>query len=337
MPKRQLSAKDILTDINAGMDDAALMEKYGLSAQGLQSAFAKLVAAGVLKQTELDERSPSPESTADLGWKCPACGKRQPKEFEECPLCGVIVRKYNSDAAPTRGSDNAGVMSGRTKGLWVVAFLLLLGLVWAGWHYRTKVAEESRIEAARLQQLERIEEQKSLQAEANERAKEYALQQEEIHRQSEAERLENEWQRQQEKDTEAWRSQEAAQVQKEQGKQQEQKSQRAAKEKHARLRVTWAYLKMLRLTRDMSISLLGGDVLSALPVLKARFGEFLDRLSELKVTPGTDPEVVDHYGRASLYLIAAFRSRSRKKIYGSVRMWREECKRAREQMKVSHR
>ncbi len=94
MSKRQLSAKEILADIRSGMDDAALMEKYKLSAQGLQSVFRKFIAMDVLKQTELDSRVPSHERTINVVWKCPACGKTQPREFEECPDCGVIAAKF---------------------------------------------------------------------------------------------------------------------------------------------------------------------------------------------------------------------------------------------------
>ncbi len=94
MSKRQLSAKEILQDIRSGMDDAALMEKYQLSSQGLQSVFTKLVAAGVVKQAEVDQRPPSHERTVNFVWKCPACGKPQPREFDECPDCGVIVSKF---------------------------------------------------------------------------------------------------------------------------------------------------------------------------------------------------------------------------------------------------
>ncbi len=59
MPTRQLNAKEILADIRSGVDYATLTEKYHLSVQGLQSAFKKLIAAGVLKHAELDDREPS--------------------------------------------------------------------------------------------------------------------------------------------------------------------------------------------------------------------------------------------------------------------------------------
>ena len=57
MTKITISAKEILTDIKAGMDDSALMQKYGLPEKNLQSVFKKLVDAGILKQGELDTRA----------------------------------------------------------------------------------------------------------------------------------------------------------------------------------------------------------------------------------------------------------------------------------------
>lgn len=54
MSKRQLRGKEVLLDTHSGLDDAALMDKYKLSAQGLQSILQNLFAASVLKQAELD-------------------------------------------------------------------------------------------------------------------------------------------------------------------------------------------------------------------------------------------------------------------------------------------
>jgi hypothetical protein len=56
MPKKTINAKEILTDLKAGMDNTALMEKYGLSEKGLQSLFKKLTDAGVLKNYQWDEQ-----------------------------------------------------------------------------------------------------------------------------------------------------------------------------------------------------------------------------------------------------------------------------------------
>jgi hypothetical protein len=93
--KRKLTARDILKDIRSGADDAALMKKFRLSAQGLQSVFNKMLKAGVVTQQELDERVPVSERTVELGlYVCPACGNIQGKEFTECPRCGFVTPEH---------------------------------------------------------------------------------------------------------------------------------------------------------------------------------------------------------------------------------------------------
>jgi flagellar biosynthesis GTPase FlhF len=329
MPKRQLSSREILQDIRSGMDDTALMEKYGLSARELQEAFKKIIAAGELKQDELDSRGSAAERNINTTWKCPACEKEQPREFDECPVCGVVVKKLSAKAAPAIVGTVEPVMFGSTKFLWGAACLLLLGgALWVGLNYKTKIAEESRAEAARLEQLNRIEEQQRLQAKANERD-------EENRRDREAERQENELQRRQHEDMEAWREQEEERIQAEEKKQQQQESQQASKERRARLRVARAYLNMTKLTRDMFVSLLGEKVSRALPSLKSRAGEFQDQLLELKKTPGADPVVVDHFDKAFHHLMAAFSGLSLKEKNDSVRMWKKECRAAFAQIKAS--
>ncbi len=56
MAKKTINVKAIVADIKAGMNNAALMEKYQLSEKGLQSLFKKLMDAGALKSSELDEQ-----------------------------------------------------------------------------------------------------------------------------------------------------------------------------------------------------------------------------------------------------------------------------------------
>lgn len=91
MNKRRITAREVLADVRTGASDPALMEKYRLSAQGLQSVFQKLLKAGVLTREELDERVPMSERTVDLGlFICPACGNIQGKEFSKCPRCGFV-------------------------------------------------------------------------------------------------------------------------------------------------------------------------------------------------------------------------------------------------------
>jgi hypothetical protein len=56
--KRAIKAKEAVADIRSGMDDAALMEKYHLSAEGLQSLFDKLVTGGFIDLSEIARRLP---------------------------------------------------------------------------------------------------------------------------------------------------------------------------------------------------------------------------------------------------------------------------------------
>jgi hypothetical protein len=57
MPKRKLDAQQVIDDIQAGMDDHALMQKYNLSAKGLSSLFQKLVNAGALEPPEHSQKT----------------------------------------------------------------------------------------------------------------------------------------------------------------------------------------------------------------------------------------------------------------------------------------
>lgn len=89
MTKRRITARELLADIRKGLSDPTLMEKYKLSAQGLQSVFQKLLKAGVITQAELDSRTPLGERTVDIGlYICTACGNIQGTEFTKCPRCG---------------------------------------------------------------------------------------------------------------------------------------------------------------------------------------------------------------------------------------------------------
>lgn len=93
--RKKFKAKEVITDIRAGLDDLALMRKYGISAFTLQMLLNKLVKTGYLEPEALDRRSHMLEKTVDLGFKCPACGILQLTEFDECPACGVIVSQYH--------------------------------------------------------------------------------------------------------------------------------------------------------------------------------------------------------------------------------------------------
>ncbi len=92
MEKRKITAREVLKDVRAGMNDTALMKKYMLSAQGLQSVFNKMIEARMVDAEELDARVPLSERTVDIGlFICPACGNIQGREFTVCPRCNYTA------------------------------------------------------------------------------------------------------------------------------------------------------------------------------------------------------------------------------------------------------
>jgi hypothetical protein len=64
--KTRIRASDIAEDIRKGVSDPKLMEKYGLSAKGLSSAFQKLVDAGIMDEGEFDNRTAIYKDTVDI-------------------------------------------------------------------------------------------------------------------------------------------------------------------------------------------------------------------------------------------------------------------------------
>jgi hypothetical protein len=64
--KPTIPSQEAVADIRGGMDDAALMKKYGISAKGLQSLFSKLTAAGLITKGEMDERRTVGKTSVEL-------------------------------------------------------------------------------------------------------------------------------------------------------------------------------------------------------------------------------------------------------------------------------
>ncbi|HMK35005.1 MAG TPA: hypothetical protein VK463_08065 [Desulfomonilaceae bacterium] len=51
-----ISAREVLCDVRAGMDDEAFMKKYNLSFRQLQRLFRKMILAGFISPQELAKR-----------------------------------------------------------------------------------------------------------------------------------------------------------------------------------------------------------------------------------------------------------------------------------------
>jgi len=56
-PKKTIKSSKITADIRAGITDSQMMEKYGLTATGLDTVFKQLVAAGVISAGEIERES----------------------------------------------------------------------------------------------------------------------------------------------------------------------------------------------------------------------------------------------------------------------------------------
>jgi Domain of unknown function (DUF4388) len=66
MPKRQICVSEIVNDIRSGMGYSELMSKYRLTLKGLDSAFQKLLSAGLISEEELNSGNLGHEQTVNL-------------------------------------------------------------------------------------------------------------------------------------------------------------------------------------------------------------------------------------------------------------------------------
>lgn len=55
-PVMKISAEEILNDITQGMEDTAIMAKYGITPRQLQRVYRKIISAGLLSPMELAGR-----------------------------------------------------------------------------------------------------------------------------------------------------------------------------------------------------------------------------------------------------------------------------------------
>jgi len=55
--KRSINAKEFVGDVRSGVDDAGLLQKYGLTELQLQQVFDKLIQADFITVLELHERA----------------------------------------------------------------------------------------------------------------------------------------------------------------------------------------------------------------------------------------------------------------------------------------
>lgn len=96
-PTKKINAKAIMTDLKDGLSDADLMDKYGLSFQGLQALFSKLVDAKLATQAYFDKRAMrqvGAHPAKDEVTTCPYCGFSADKKFDKCPRCNQDTSEW---------------------------------------------------------------------------------------------------------------------------------------------------------------------------------------------------------------------------------------------------
>ncbi len=165
----RVHAQQASRDIRLGMSDFVLMEKYRLSAKGLQSLFDKLVTAGLLTRGDFDRRGLGIDDTvdlreemlslsgalryydADLPGPPPDRAKRGPKQSDT----DSIVKQDSNTAPPSGENHNKEVQeaSENPKSVritWydkpVIVMLLLIGLFPLGFYalYRNSTFSTTR-------------------------------------------------------------------------------------------------------------------------------------------------------------------------------------------------
>jgi uncharacterized paraquat-inducible protein A len=94
---KKINAKSIMTDLKNGLSDGELMEKYGLTFQGLQALFSKLVTAKLATQAYFDKRAMSQVVTSpktEEATTCPYCGYTADQKFDRCPRCNQDTSEW---------------------------------------------------------------------------------------------------------------------------------------------------------------------------------------------------------------------------------------------------
>lgn len=107
--KVTIKAIEVVQCVRAGMDEAALMERFNISARGLQSLLSQLVSAGILKEPEIQERPSATAGSVILDVNkaelpVPAAGKRiiDAAEALSCIRSGMaeaaLMKRFNISA-----------------------------------------------------------------------------------------------------------------------------------------------------------------------------------------------------------------------------------------------
>ena len=113
MTVRKLNAHALAADISGGLDEAALMDKYALSASQLKAAVGKLLQTHLITESTVSRfngcgnvtveeshhlpsgvpRVAGEAHIEESGKKCPHCGMSRMKSETECSHCGIVFSK----------------------------------------------------------------------------------------------------------------------------------------------------------------------------------------------------------------------------------------------------
>lgn len=161
LQKRRISASKIIADIRSGMSEAGLMEKYGLSQNSLNKTLSKLVDSGHLLESEIPQRqaretSPVVEPEKKVQLRCPSCDAEWTEDVDECPFCGVVIKKFMASRRIERDLETSSEDSGEKNWFSVIVSILIcasigIGLIWWSRHqaketisYRSHGKQRSR-------------------------------------------------------------------------------------------------------------------------------------------------------------------------------------------------
>jgi Mor family transcriptional regulator len=89
-PKKRKNAEELfLDDIRAGMDDAQLIKKYGISSIKIVRLLSKFLWEGAITVEEFEARRHLAKTVYMPSFSCPSCKKIRPENSEYCPNCGT--------------------------------------------------------------------------------------------------------------------------------------------------------------------------------------------------------------------------------------------------------
>jgi len=129
MEKKTLSAKAVLQDMKEGLSDDELMENYGLTRNGLQSLFGKLLKAGLVTQAEMTARQQlftltsrsrsfieEATGTRDAGSSVAATGDEKVIKLREAFESGILTKhEYEAKLNQLSGRPSSSLQEGQVS------------------------------------------------------------------------------------------------------------------------------------------------------------------------------------------------------------------------------